>query len=456
MPRKSKQAEHNPNQRGMRNDLQRQETKDVTLKLPAAHPKQYELINAFELNQGVRFVAGACGTKFGKTYGCTIRIVKEAWENKGSLNWWVAPSYAQATIAFNLVRRLLHPGTFIEYRAADNMKIVLVEPDGTEHSTIAFKSGENDNTLRGFAVNFVIIDEAARIPYESFVSVMTTLTKTKGRAIVISTPSGRGWFYDVYQRGNKEALMPGEKDEFPEWLSIRMPTWMNPTVDLASIEDARRNLPVDVFQQEYGAIFQTEGAGVFRGVRRCGISGMPIPESPQYGRRYVMGVDLARTKDFTVIIVMDVTGGRNHVVYFDRFQDQAWQVQYNRIVQVAKMYNNAWIWLDSTGIGDPIEEAIRMNGCNVEGYKIFGTTPKQQLIENLRVGIEHKELTWPDQLGTLMKELESYEYEHTKTGKVQYSAPEGKHDDCVISLALAWMGAARPAFKYTYKNIRGV
>jgi hypothetical protein len=64
MPRKSKQSEHNPNQRGMRNDLQRQETKDVTLKLPAAHPKQYELINAFELNQGVRFVAGACGTKF--------------------------------------------------------------------------------------------------------------------------------------------------------------------------------------------------------------------------------------------------------------------------------------------------------------------------------------------------------------------------------------------------------
>lgn len=41
--------------------------KPVTLHLPEPHPKQYELICAFELHKekGVRFVAGACGTKFG-------------------------------------------------------------------------------------------------------------------------------------------------------------------------------------------------------------------------------------------------------------------------------------------------------------------------------------------------------------------------------------------------------
>jgi hypothetical protein len=42
-----------------------------------------------------------------RAYACTIRLVKEAWENRHSLNWWVAPSYAQSKMAYNLVKRLL-------------------------------------------------------------------------------------------------------------------------------------------------------------------------------------------------------------------------------------------------------------------------------------------------------------------------------------------------------------
>ena len=33
-------------------------------------------------------------------------------------------------------------------------------------------------------------------------------------------------------------------------------------------------------------------------------------------------------------------------------------------------------------------------------------------------------------------ELENFEYEYTRTG-VRYTAPQGLHDDCVMSLALA-------------------
>jgi hypothetical protein len=36
----------------------------------------------------------------------------------------------------------------------------------------------------------------------------------------------------------------------------------------------------------------------------------------------------------------------------------------------------------------------------------------------------------------MQDELENFEYEYTKTG-VRYSAPDGSHDDCVMSLALA-------------------
>jgi hypothetical protein len=39
--------------------------KPVTLRLPPLHPRQFELVNALDTNPALRFICGACGTKFG-------------------------------------------------------------------------------------------------------------------------------------------------------------------------------------------------------------------------------------------------------------------------------------------------------------------------------------------------------------------------------------------------------
>ena len=44
----------------------------------------------------------------------------------------------------------------------------------------------------------------------------------------------------------------------------------------------------------------------------------------------------------------------------------------------------------------------------------------------------------------LTAEMRRYEYEIGPTGQVSYAAPSGYHDDCVMALALAVFGAARP------------
>lgn len=399
---------------------------------------------------------GACGTKFGKTYGCSIRLVKEAWDNRNSLNWWVAPTFAQSKMAYNQVKRMLPVGMYKEYKA--DMRLELLAPDGEVWSTIEFKSGDNPDSLRGFAVNFCVIDEAARIQYESFISVMTTLTQTRGRAIIISTPKGRGWFYDVYQRGvklkaNGDPKYPaGIKDPWKEWYSVRLPTWVNPHVPLESIEELRRNLPSQVFRQEVAAQFLMESAGVFLGISDCVTAG-PTRELPLPGRRYVLGVDLARLNDYTVLIVMDVE--RRHVVYFEQFNQISWNLQYYRIMETARIYNNAKIWMDSTGIGDPILNALEVAGLRPVPYKISSNAAKQQLIEKLRINIEHGRISYPNLL-IMVDELETYEYNISDGGLVKYSAPEGKHDDCVIALALANMGADQAPWIYTGRNVRGI
>lgn len=424
----------------------KQATKPVVLHLPPMHPRQDEFCNCFDRDPHIRFAIGACGTKTGKTYGSSIRFVKEAWSNRNSLAWWIAPSYAQSKMAYGLVKRLLPKGSFEEYKA--DLRITLLEPDGSEHSVMEFKSAENEDNLRGFAVNFFVLDEAARCTHDAFVSVMTTVTQTMGRGIIISTPKGSGWFRDVYRRGEKDHLLPGEVDPFPEWLAYRLPTWTNPYVSTESVELMRRDLPEDVFRQEVAAQFLKDSAGVFRGVRDC-VNGVLEP----YNRasQYVMGVDLAKLRDFTTIFVMDRQ--RKHVCYFDRFNQLSWEVQKHRIIEVNRAYGGPPCFMDSTGAGDPIAEELGYV-IPVVPYTIGGTRAKQQLIDKLRVDIEQQTLSYPE-IPVVIRELEIYEYDISPSGVIKYSSPRGFHDDCVIGLALCNWGVQHAAWVYRNYSTRG-
>lgn len=355
-------------------------------------------------------------------------------------------------MVYDTIKRLLPETSFKEYKA--DLTLEIITPANRVHSTMVFKSADKESSLRGFGVDFVVIDEASRVREESFVSVMTTLTQTMGRAIIVSTPKGRGWFYDVYQRGQKmdergrPRFGPLNPDPFESWYAIRLPTWANPHVPRQAIIDAKRNLPEDVFRQEFAAQFIDDSAGVFRGVTEC-ISG-DLFTKPQPGHNYVMGVDLARLRDYSVIVVMDSNTRR--VVYMERFNTVAWETQYHKITQVAKFYN-ALVCMDSSGIGDPIVETLTNAGLRILPYKITGTQAKQQLIEKLRVNIENRSISYPENKYTLpmLDELRCFESTFTDSGRVQYSAPRGKHDDCVISLSLAnWIIDRRPTTYRTY------
>jgi hypothetical protein len=442
--------------------------RQVRLTLPSPHPQQAKLLNAFEEVPGVRFVVGACGTKFGKTYGCSIRLVKEAWEKPNTLNWWVAPTFDQSVIALNLVKNLLPDNLYKEYKA--DRRLEILNPDGSVRSEIQFKSGDRPESLRGYKVHFFIIDEAAIMPYESYVSVLTTVTQTGGHGIIISTPKGRTWFHDVYQHGEKhfadgtpkfkqphqvdcigEGCDCPDADPWREWLSIRMPTWTNPYVPEKSIIQARKNLPEDVFQQEYGAQFLSESAGVFRGIKNCLRGSVEMYNSMC---NYVIGVDLARIRDYTVLTVM--RRDNRHVVCVERFNKISWELQYSRIKSLCEEYGHALCVVDSTGIGDPIVETLRGGGVPVEPYKIGGNIAKQQLIEKLRVNIEKGRISFPEcpMTAPLVHELRKYEYKMSETGIIRYEAPDNEHDDCVISLALANWVADQEPYMYKFKHRR--
>jgi len=162
-------------------------------------------------------------------------------------------------------------------------------------------------------------------------------------------------------------------------------------------------------------------------------------ERPKPDETYILGVDLAKHVDFTVITIIRVEEDHTHVVYFDRFNQIDWSLQKMKIINAAKRYNNAQIIVDSTGVGDAIYEDLSNSGMNVKPFK-FTSTSKKILIENLIVALENETISFPE-IDELINELRIFGFDKSKiSGHVRYNAPSGYHDDCVIALALCHSG----------------
>jgi hypothetical protein len=399
------------------------------------------------------------------TFGLCIWLLQQAWNRPQSLNWWAAPTLRQSRIAFNTIGRWLPPLSSGRVRVNRNeMVYSLLKADGSVYSTIEFRSADNPDSLRGEGVHAAVIDEAGYWSQASFVSIWTTLTRTRGKLRIISTPKGRTWFWTEWMKGwDGKGCVESLRKKHPEYKSYQLSTESNPYIPRESIEEARNNLPDDVFRQEYMAEFLDESAGVFRNIRGCRVSEIIV--KPVAGRRYVIGIDWAKHEDYTVMIVVDVL--KKHVVHIERYKDIDWNVNVLRAIQNAKVWNNAVLIVDSTGVGDVPFDNIKAVYPSVIGYSIFNNAEKTALIQRLQFAFERGEIgipNPPDQSRAeyravaeiLDYELQTYGYKMSAQGKFIFSAPDSFHDDCVIALALAnWLITEAP-FTYRASQVPGV
>ena len=90
---------------------------------------------------------------------------------------------------------------------------------------------------------------------------------------------------------------------------------------------------------------------------------------------------------------------------------------------------------ESNSMGDPIIEQLVRDDVPVIGFQTTASS-KPPLIENLALTLEREEWQFIDD-PVWRAELEAYERQVSPvTGRSQYSAPEGLHDDTVIARAL--------------------
>jgi hypothetical protein len=152
-----------------------------------------------------------------------------------------------------------------------------------------------------------------------------------------------------------------------------------------------------------------------------------------------MGVDLGKHMDYTVITVMDYDG---NVVHVYRWRGIDWNTAGKRIKSISAMWN-ATALVDTAGVGDAVFDELVANGLDCMPYEIFTNKAKAELITRLAQGLQQRKIRLPDpnkhpEVKVLYKESEVFTYRTTEAGMTVYNAPEGEHDDTIISLGLAW------------------
>lgn len=211
------------------------------------HPAQQEIFQ-----NPARFKVVAAGRRFGKTILGSAEILVAATAKPDANVWWVAPSHAQTRIAMRQIARVVPA----EHREINRTLGEIYLSNG---GRIALKSAERPDNLRGEGLDLVVVDEAAFVPRDAWTqAIRPALSDRQGKALLISTFDGENWFWDLY----RDAIDP----ENTEWEGWKLPTSANPYIPAEEIEEARRNLPKEVFGQEYlasplafhGAVFDAE------------------------------------------------------------------------------------------------------------------------------------------------------------------------------------------------------
>jgi len=352
-----------------------------------------------------------------------------------SLLWWVAPLYKELIPASEKIRNLTPPETIEKKFENQNIIRYIKLYNGSE---IYFHSADREDSLRGMGLDGLVVDEAAQLKETRWHGELEpSLTDKNGWAIFIGTPKGTNWFSKLYIRGQDRTQNLYESWRFSSYDNAKENGGF---IDKQNFDIIANDMPELLRRQEiYGEFLRGEGV-VFRNVQR------QIKEEikPYDGNEPVyVGADFGKTTDYTVLCALRANG---ELVGFDRFSQIDWVFQAKRTVNFAKTYGNARLLIDSTGLGDPIFDFIKRDYQLVEGYKI-NVTSKKALIENLSLMFDNREI-WISNNPVLVNELEIFGYEITSSGNIQYGAPEGYHDDCVVALALAaWQ------LKYGFKPL---
>jgi len=196
-----------------------------------------------------RFRTVSAGRRFGKTFLAMFEIAKIA-RLPNKRIFYVAPSYRMGKqIIWEDLKYELSVRKWVKKVNESDLTITL-----KNGSRISIRSADNPDSMRGVSLDFIVLDEAAFMPKSVWTEVLRpTLSDRQGGALFISTPKGYNWFADMWHDSVNKV----------NWESFKYTTIEGGNVTEAEVEDARQDLDLKTFKQEYEASFETAGNRIY-------------------------------------------------------------------------------------------------------------------------------------------------------------------------------------------------
>jgi len=370
----------------------------------------------------------------GKTWILASLLIHHCAHNSNHLALIVAPGLRQSMILRDKIHELLDKIPLPVRRAILKQRL---------RTTIKFRNGSqivalpnSEHLLRGYTANLVICDEAAFFHNDEtiFQHILTPMmATTNGTMIVSSTPWGQK---TVYYQINQD----------PDWVLVHAP-WTRALNDgiynpefTKEIDKIRQSRP-QTYTMEYLAEFIEDidtwlpqdllAKSVRHDLEYTGFNETPT------GHFYA-GIDLAEKVDHTAIAVVQRTSTGLDLVHMHRFK---LGTSLAAAIGYTKTLNDRWsrihaAYIDKTKHGDYIVQDFREAGIAHAQGVTFTQNSKMEMAQLLKQRLHEGALRIPYDR-TLLDELNTEQYELTKTGKITYSHPEGTHDDRFWALALA-------------------
>lgn len=414
---------------------------------------------------------------------------------------------------------------------ADMIDIKKVDRLKLTNNAEVFSFGQTEN-IRGNSLWWLFVDEAAQFDDDLLDGAALPTVRAAGAfrrfgtpsIILLSTPRGAGGrFIDYYHRGLEGREIGCKKCadkrplDHPHFIGVNFGPRDMPALDnclkcgannyeyvsnhiititldpynhpLRTKEEIDRELDLrgntSLARQELLGEIISGDTGVFKDTWLQEATGPDIRNfrNPVKGVRYVVSADFGKNNDATVICVGHTNNDGECVMdYIQHLRAQGGmdyaEVRYH-LMNLVEIYNPYQLVLDSTGIGDPVTEAldwdlraltrgglrgsytkngtvvnfeidttkristrIYCNKTNRLGY-VFDYNSKLDLVDNLVNLFQRKLIKIPSQyvhadVKILWKELLNFGFKYSNNGRIIYGI-QRDHDDTVIALALlAW------------------
>ena len=407
------------------------------------HPGQIQIHKALE---EIRLGVACCGRRWWKSMAAAKEA--EALVSQPNKNVWiVAPTYSTSERIF----RIVYDDMIIKHNLPTRRKSLNDQYIEFEWgSIIEGKSAEHPESCIGAGNDLIILDEASKMNLKKMFEMYLrpTLSDTKGKCLMISTPEGYDAFYEYFLYAKKA----------DQWESFNSPSWENHHSfplgeDDPDLLEAKQTLTREVYDQEFKGEFTALSGRVYGDFSRTShVGNHPYnPMLPVY-----LSLDFGYRMPAAIFFQTGSIGNRgdDHVFIIDEILHEK-NLKISKLCEAiqAKQYRVARVFGDPAGY--QLQSSVGMGEADlfrqITGWPVISRRDKYS--RSIQPGISHvrqfmmsadgtKRLHIDHKCTGIVEDLESYRYPEHKEGSNLKNEPlkDGYHDHGCDSLRYGLCG----------------